>query len=579
MNDQIRLASALARARGVRNDKPMRRVLVALLILVGGSSCGSSAGGDGANRPTSPNSPAATLSSLSLTLSPTTIEVGQSSTATTTGKDQFGTSIATGTVTYTSSAPAVATLSGPTITAVGAGQATITATVAALSASATLTVQPKPVLTSLQVALSPAEISTGQTSTASATGQDQFGASIPTGPVTFTSGTPAVATVNGSTITGVSLGQSTITATAGSVTGSATLTVQIAKSSAVALCKLPAQTSVGVGLGFPRVPGRLKTTGDVHISMVFVDFPDAVSTRTPQSVFDIISPGAETFYRTISYGRMNLLIDPTFVWRRMSKASTQYGWASLSFLAHQAYIQEALNLADPTEFTNADGFAIIANPDATALANGPTFVASAGSGVTAGGKTFLSGVTSGHDLLFWGSYWLNHEMGHAMSLADLYAYTGAIHYFVGGFSLMGNIAGFAREYFAWERWQLGWIDDDQIWCDAEPGTADVALSPVERIGGTKLVVIPTGQTTAILVESRRAEGYDNNGAWMPGVLVYTIDTSVPSGNGVLRVQPINDSDISKASNPLQVGASITLSGVTVTFVSSDANGDRVRIVR
>jgi M6 family metalloprotease-like protein len=312
--------------------------------------------------------------------------------------------------------------------------------------------------------------------------------------------------------------------------------------------------------------------------VLFVDFPDAVAARTPQSAFALISPAAETYYKTVSYGRMNLILDPSFKWLRMSKPSSAYGWDTLTFAAHKVYIQEALTLAGAgVDFSTSDGLAIISNPDAGALTNGPTFVAPVGGGVTAGGKTFENAVTSGRDLLFWGAYWLNHEGGHSMGLVDLYAFTGATHRFVGGFSLMGLISGPAREYLGWERWLLGWVTDDQVAC-AQPGTTTATLTPVERVGGTKIVVVPTGPTSAVVVESRRIEGYDASG-FTPGVLVYFIDTSINSGTGVVRVLPINDADVSKATAPLAVGATLTYGTVTVKFVSQDGAGDHVEVRR
>jgi hypothetical protein len=84
---------------------------------------------------------------------------------------------------------------------------------------------------------------------------------------------------------------------------------------------------------------------------------------------------------------------------------------------------------------------------------------------------------------------------------------------------------------------------------------------------------------AIVAESRRVEGYDTNGSWTPGVLVYSIDTSISTSNGPLKVLPINDLDSWKDKAPLQVGGSITVSGVTITFVSTSEGGDVVRVVR
>jgi len=344
-----------------------------------------------------------------------------------------------------------------------------------------------------------------------------------------------------------------------------------------ATCRLPARFS-DLGLGFPRVVNRQKVIGDVRAALVFVDFSDAVATRAPQSVFAILSPTAENYFRAVSFGRMNLIFEPSLVWRRMSRPTNAYGWNALTFALHRTYIQEALDLAVGVDFTQSDVVIIISNPDAGALNNGPAFLASPGFGVTAGGRTFLNAATSGRDLINWGGYWLNHEMGHTMGLPDLYAYSGSGHRFVGGFSLMGLISGHSREFFGWERWLLGWIDDAQVTCAAQ-GTSETVLSPVERAAGTKLVVMPTGPTSAVVAESRRAEGYDTNGQLTPGVLVYFIDTSIASGAGVLKVLLINDADTNKSTAPLQPGGSLTYAGVTVTFVSQDATGDRVRVVR
>ena len=435
---------------------------------------------------------------------------------------------------------------------------------------------PPPVLTSLTVSLAPASIQVGQTSTAVATGRDQSGATITAGPINWSSSAPQIATISASgTVQGVAPGQATLVATAGALTGSATITVTA--TDPIAACRLPTRFN-GIGLGLPRDADRQKAAGDVRVAVIFVDFSDAVATRTPQNVFAILSPTAENYFKAVSYGRMNLILEPSFVWRRMSGATTQYGWSALTHINHRIYIQEAVDLAASVNFANSDAIAVISNPDAGALNNGPTFIGNPTSGVTADGRLFMNATTSGRDLSAWGGFWLNHEMGHSMGLPDLYAYSGAGHRFVGGFSLMGLIAGHSREFFAWERWVLDWIDDAQVSC-VVAGTSEVMLSPVERSGGTKMVVVPTGLTSAIVVESRRAEGYDTNGAFSAGALVYFIDTAVGSGNGVLRVLPLNDGDGHKGSAPLQPGQSISSGGVTITYLSSDGAGDRVRVVR
>ncbi len=330
-------------------------------------------------------------------------------------------------------------------------------------------------------------------------------------------------------------------------------------------------------LGFPLRTNRLPSTGDVRIKTLFVDFSDAVATRTPQSVFAQISPGAPDFWRTTSYGRMRTTLDPVLTWLRMSKPTTQYGWTELTAATHRAYIQEAVNLAlaAGADFSSADAIVVMANPDATVLYNGPTYTAG---GIVAGDRTIAVACTSGYDLRTWGYKWLNHEGGHMLGLPDLYTFTATNFYrYVGDFGMMGNITGAAPEYFAWERWLLGWLDDDQV-VRAAPGTTTVSLTPVELAGGRKMVVAPLTATSAVVAEYRRATGLDSA---LPssGPLVYVVDTTASSGNGPFKILPLDENDNRKLDRLLKVGQTITYSGVSVRYVSGDANAVTLEVIR
>jgi len=63
-----------------------------------------------------------------------------------------------------------------------------------------------------------------------------------------------------------------------------------------------------------------------------------------------------------------------------------------------------------------------------------------------------------------------------------------------------------------------------------------------------------------------------------GLLVYFIDTSIDTGDGVVKVLPVGDSDLRKLTAPLAVGQSLTFAQVTVAFTSHDAAGDRVDVM-
>ncbi|MFM2113410.1 MAG: hypothetical protein RL643_368 [Actinomycetota bacterium] len=371
--------------------------------------------------------------------------------------------------------------------------------------------------------------------------------------------------------------------TGSSATITTTTSVAAAASSTAAAsqCKLsdPNGKRNGISLGFPRLAERLKSTGTVRIGVVFVDFPDAAATRSTQSVYSLISPDAERRYAAMSYGKATFEFVPLQRWLRMSRASSAYSMSrtNTTFNTHRDFITEALNLsAGSLSVSDLDGFVVLANPDATAFDFGPAFTPNdAFWAATAAGRAWMNGATSGTDLLNWGSGWFNHEFGHAMGLVDLYAFGGATNRFVGHFSLMGLINGGAPELFGWERWSLGWLSDSEVAC-LTSGSATVDLEPIARTGGTKIAVVKLSSSRALVVESRRRLGYDT-GLTKEGVVAYVVDTSVRSGEGVIRVLPINDADVTKMSVALGAGESLTYEGAQISVTSSGPSGDRITI--
>jgi M6 family metalloprotease-like protein len=347
-------------------------------------------------------------------------------------------------------------------------------------------------------------------------------------------------------------------------------------------CKLQPFAFTNVGLGIPNPTYKLPSLGDVKTIVLFADFADVPAVQTPQDQFSWISPNAEKFFHDVSYGRMKWTLEPHFVWLRLSQPSAYYGPSIHSYEEHLAFIQEAVDLADPdVDFSTADSVIVIVPPEATEITYGPAFGAIANEGYQADGKIFENGVTSGADLNFWGFLWLNHETGHNLGLPDLYAYQADaenyddIHRFVGGFGLMGLISGSAPEFFAFERWQLGWLDDEQIICQSF-GDQTTTLSAIEKSDGTKAVIVPLNDSMAIVVESRRPIGYDQ-ALVKSGALVYTVNTSIYTGEGPVVVYPILENDPYREQSPLAKGESIVLENVTITVLDATDEGDIVQV--
>ena len=356
-----------------------------------------------------------------------------------------------------------------------------------------------------------------------------------------------------------------------------------------ASCKLPiadGRGDVSIG-GWPRISDRMRTTGTVNVQVIMVDFPDAPAKMTPQAAFAMIS-GASATFSELSYGKMNYNLIPNYKWYRIKSNSTNYAPLNKSFQSHRAYIAEALEMADPDiDFSNTDAFVILANPDSTGIGDsGPGFASIFGRGFTLDGKYIANGATSSHDLNFWKSIWLNHEVTHTMGLVDLYAATRGGgsdywdgHRYVGQFSLMGwsSFDANAPGLLAYERWYLDWLDDAQIECSTKDTTQ--LITPVESTGGVKALMIPLMGTKAIVIESRRPIGLDKK-LKKSGALIYLVDSTKQSGMGPVQVYPIDlKNDPTYLNSPRTVGESITLEGYTISVTASDSSGDTVSIKR
>ena len=355
-------------------------------------------------------------------------------------------------------------------------------------------------------------------------------------------------------------------------------------------CKLPVadgRGDVSIG-GWPRIDERLKSTGDVIATVVMVDFPDAPATMSPSDAFARISPSADVF-KEMSYGKLNYTFKPQLKWYRMSKQSSDYVAGGWTFIKHRDYISEAAKLADTdVDFSKTDSLIILANPDAKGMGySGPAFAAIRKSGLTLDGKYISNAATSAYDLNNWKSIWLNHEVTHTLGLVDLYAFTqsnSANRYdnfrYTGEFSYMGlsSYESNAPSLFAFERWNLGWINDSQIKCLKDPKSTEL-ISPVQTPDGVKAVVVPISRTKAVVIESRRAIGIDKN-IVKSGALVYVVDSSIQSGQGPIRVFPSDvSSDPRYLKAPRGLGESVTAEGVTIKVIKSENSGDTVEITK
>ncbi|KAI2627741.1 M6 metalloprotease [Hypoxylon sp. NC1633] len=355
----------------------------------------------------------------------------------------------------------------------------------------------------------------------------------------------------------------------------------------VSACKIAAHSDVYLSAGFGYELNCAPSTGTLNAFMIFVDFDDQPAIETPQSLYDFFLPAAAEWYATSSYGALTLNVTAdTSRFYRMPAAASSYGWArGLSYETHQVYIQDALE-AYGKAISPTDVLYIVPTANATAISFSPTFMGDVET--RAGAYVAKKSVTFGLDAYrTWKYLVLNHETGHTMCLPDYYPFNGsATGLFIGGWDLMGLISGPSPDYFAWDKWRLGWLVDDQIECVAEAGSSTYTLTPLETVGGSKAVVIKHNSTSVLVAELRTADSLDA-ASCSTGVLLYTISTTTATGEGPVRVvdgtpgsggcagDRLNDAPLS-----LDGTSSFTRRewGITVTVVGESSNGVEISVV-
>ncbi|KAK8088420.1 hypothetical protein PG997_003381 [Apiospora hydei] len=324
---------------------------------------------------------------------------------------------------------------------------------------------------------------------------------------------------------------------------------------------------------------NVKSTGTIKGWMMFIDFPDAEANGSdPQALFDSHAAAANKFYQTSSYGKLSLEIgaDTQQVYRMpATAASYQWGAGGPKPYYLEMYIQDALDAymhahnadGDASVFPEMDVLYLIAPPSAD-FYNSNTFMYDAelrdpnasGNGTvngtvngnvngTVGTAVAHRAIAFGQDLYHSDGYKvLVHETGHTLGLPDYYLTDGSDlpGSLVGGFSLMAVTFEQAPDFFAWDKWRMGWMADSAVHCITDRGSTTHVLSPLENkvsgLDSTQAVVVATSGTTLLVAEARTQNGVDDM-LCGPGVLLYTVDTNVPSGQGPVRIVNGLDTDL------------------------------------
>ena len=388
-------------------------------------------------------------------------------------------------------------------------------------------------------------------------------------------------------------------------------------------CKPPGQGHLTAG--FPLPAGAAPSSGRVAMAVLFMDFPDARATYTTQEEIDPGLGYMERYLEASSYGRLELEIDVVHRWLRTENSYTTYvaaDAAGASGLRPDAGA-ESVRLADDIyDFSETD-IVLTVFPSAH-FGRGLALGHASADGQDLSTFRINTHPTSEGSPWNWGLV-AAHELTHNFGLVDYYPYDysrhegpdwPAISFRIGLMSLwvQSPVAGrheesaalnsgmTLTEMLSWSRWQLGWLDPWQVKCSAEEATTTV-LHPVAQPGpGPAMVAVPLNEHELVVIENRRAVGYDAtvrpvvtpgggpsgrdrftedsaSELGIEGVLVYTVDARIGTGDLPVRIAGDSGNGIISEFPLLTVGESVEVRGYTITVTADDGYSYEVAITR
>jgi M6 family metalloprotease-like protein len=233
--------------------------------------------------------------------------------------------------------------------------------------------------------------------------------------------------------------------------------------------------------------------------MLFVDFPDLRARESTSTIYAHLVPRARAWFDEVSYGHLQLDVTPVRRWFRMPSRVRSYGLADgVSGPEQHVYLRDAVKAADSrVDFAGYQVIYVVA-AKGTGAERSPAFLDYPGGGIDADGNELRYGATFFEDTKLDARYAANvliHETGHVLGLPDLYDVPDPRYWslfrFAGGWDVMSwNDPGF--HFLAWEKWKLGWLEPPQIACLDGAGTMTATVTPLERAGGLKAIVLPVG---------------------------------------------------------------------------------------
>lgn len=273
--------------------KNSTRSFVAALCMLLVAGCGGSTASTVTNPPPAPPPPPSNVvASVSITGTPTSLAAGLTAQLTATPRDASGNALSGHTVTWTTNAANIASVSSAgTVTAVSPGNATITATSDGISGTTSITVVAAPVA-AVVVTAPKQSFQVGDVSQFSAQPRDAQGNALTGRTVSWSSSAVSVATVSSTgLVTAVGAGTASITATSEGVSGVASISVALVPIASVSVTAPKVSFAAGDVSQFSAQPRDVQGNALTGRTVTWTSTQPSVATVSATGLVTAISAG------------------------------------------------------------------------------------------------------------------------------------------------------------------------------------------------------------------------------------------------------------------------------------------------
>ena len=335
----------------------------------------------------------------------------------------------------------------------------------------------------------------------------------------------------------------------------------------------PALTNMTAG--FPIPAGRIDLRSGANIQVIGVDFVDKKGgASSPEETYGSLLKGMEKFWLNQASVPVKISTNWSPKWHTMPNPIKNYQMGGSFFegkFIPDIYFNFAKNIiAQKDNEINFQGInlLILVFPQGISNQEIGTFLVHTQGVYGTNEESITNLIMAGGDYANLDTY--IHEFGHAIGLTDIRDTTDLMYQQSDGmyFDVMNNPT--YPELLFWHRYLLGIVENSQLHCITSSEASIHWLVPVAKDSkALKGVVIPLSSTEAVIVESRRAIGYDvalSRRSDLVGAVVYSLDSKVP-----YRRTPV------KVIKVLKDKEEITTNGYKIKVIESGDFGDVIQV--